>query len=126
MFFRNGSIRVNLGPFEFHNFGLVPCMESRFNPVIHRVKNGPFVDKAHFKLCGMNIDIHRSKGQMKVSTQAGNFPAMMEPLYASSKAAIAVLLRIYRPLIKKFCMLRLGRLEVGALIKPSTVTCPSS
>ena len=39
---------------------------------------------------------------------------------------MAVRLRIYRPLMKKFCMERLGRLEVGALIKPSTFTWPSS
>ena len=39
---------------------------------------------------------------------------------------MAVRQRIYRPLIKKFCMLRLGRLPAGVLIKPFTFTCSNS
>ena len=66
-----------------------------------------------------------SNGKERLSTQDGNFPTIIEPLNASSKAAIAVRDLTYLPLMKKFCILRFGRELTGFETYPETVM-PSS
>lgn len=66
-----------------------------------------------------------SAGMVRYSTQDGNFPTIREPLYACSRAAMAVRVLTYRPLRKKCCMVRLERLAEGRQTKPVTPTPPS-
>ena len=68
------GVGVDRRPLQLHDFGLVPGVEGGLYPVVHRVENGALVDKAHLQLGGVDVHIHRPKGEVQVQHAGGELP----------------------------------------------------
>ena len=91
-----------------------------FTPWYTASNTGRSFTKRTSSFAGCTFTSTTDDGSSMCSTHAGNLPTIIAPLYASSSATHAVRLRTKRPLMKKFCMLRFGRLAIGDEIYPCT------